>query len=61
MKYFVTFEVYASTVIEVEANSENEARDIANEKCYCPTLCHQCSNDIEVSDIGEIVDIQEAE
>lgn len=57
MKYLVVFEVYASTTVEVEAGSEEEARDLANEKAYCPSVCQYCANEVEISDIGDITEV----
>jgi len=61
MKYFVTFEVYASTTIEIAADSEEEARIIALDTYHCPSLCHHCARELEIHDVGEITDIQEDE
>ena len=58
-KYSVQFEVYASTVVIVEAESEEQAREIALQNAYAPCLCHQCSDDVEIGDIGDITEVLE--
>jgi hypothetical protein len=41
--YQVLFTTGASTVVEVEADSPEEARELADEKFKEPMLCAQCS------------------
>lgn len=41
--YQVMFTTGASTVIEVEADSVEEARQLADEQFDPPTICAQCS------------------
>lgn len=60
-KYGVTFIVYSSMTIEVEANSEEEACELAEKKAYEPSLCHQCSDELEVDSVGDIVQVIEIE
>lgn len=55
MKFYVTFEVYASTTIEVEADTKEEAEEIAKDAVYAPSLCHQCSRHLDIGDVGEIL------
>jgi len=57
MKYLVHFKLYASTMVEVEAESEEQAREKAEENFEPVCLCHQCANDVEISDVGEIVEV----
>lgn len=59
MKYHVIFEVYASTTVTVEADSEEQARDKAYKEVG-PSLCHQCSNELNIDDVGEIVAVEAA-
>jgi len=60
MKYWVTFEVYASQTVEVEASSEEQARERAYRKAGV-SLCHECSRDIDIADIGEITNVEAVE
>ena len=41
--YQVLFTTSASTIVEVEADSPDEARELADEKFESPYLCAQCS------------------
>jgi hypothetical protein len=59
MKYFVTFEVFASTTIEVHADSEEQAREQACKRVHV-SLCHQCASDLNIDDVGEITHVEEA-
>lgn len=59
MKYHVIFEVYASTTVTVEADSEEQARELASQEVHV-SLCHQCSHDLNVDDVGEIVAVEAA-
>jgi hypothetical protein len=45
MKYYVVFEVHASTTVEVEADSEEQARELAYDTVEHITVCAQCSRD----------------
>lgn len=42
MKYTIHFDGYASASVEVEADSLEEAQELAYDKMP-PTLCHHCS------------------
>jgi cytochrome c5 len=57
MKYRVTFEVYASATVTVDADSEEQAREKAGKKVW-PTLCHECSHEIDISGIGELTHVE---
>ena len=59
MKYFVHFSLYASKVVEVEADNEDQAREKAEENFEPVCLCHQCAHDVEIGDVGEIVAVTE--
>ena len=48
--YMVVFTTGASSVIEVEASSVEEARKLANKRFDGPSLCHQCSRHINLGD-----------
>jgi hypothetical protein len=54
-RYFVCVTYDASVTIEVEADSEEEARDKALEEAPHVSLCHQCAGKIEVN--GDPMDI----
>ena len=56
-KWAVTLLVDASVFVEVEAETEDEAKTKAWEQAPSPSVCHQCSRDLE---IGEIYEIAEA-
>lgn len=58
-KYRVTFEIYASSTVEVEADSEEQAKQKASKKVW-PTLCHECSDEVEISGIGELTNVSKA-
>jgi len=59
-KYLVAFQVYATTWVEVEADSEEEAKEKAEQEINEPTLCHQCADEVEIDGVGDVVGIQEA-
>ncbi len=58
--YYVTFEIFASTTVQVEADSEDEAREKACKKAGGVSLCHQCSRVVSIDDVGEITNVSEA-
>lgn len=58
-KWSVHFEVYASTAIEVEAETEEEASDKAWDTVQSPSICYHCARKIDIGGIGESVDIYE--
>jgi hypothetical protein len=60
-KYSVDFVVYASVAVVVEAESEEEAREKAEAEVTEPTLCHQCSDEVEICSIGDITSVSEIE
>jgi len=57
-KYSVLFAIHASTSVVVEADSESEARDKAVDEVG-PCLCWQCSKQISVDEVGEILEVIE--
>lgn len=59
MKYYVTFDVYGSATVEVCAGSEDEAKEKASKRIHV-SLCHQCSRELNVDDIGEITNVEPA-
>lgn len=58
-KYFVTFALDASFTVNVEATSEEEAKELALEEALPPTLCHHCSRKLSIGDIGEVIEAGE--
>lgn len=60
-KYKVTLVVDASVTVEVEADSEEEARDKAEKIVEHPCLCHYCAGQLDVGDFTGEVSVEEAE
>ena len=56
MKYTVVLVAGATTVVDVEANTADEAREKACEEAYV-SLCHQCAHDVTVGDEWEPVQV----
>lgn len=52
MKYLVSMSTGASGVVEVEADSPDEAVDKACEEMYV-SICHQCAREVTVGDEWE--------
>lgn len=59
-KYNVAVQVYATMYMTVEADSEEEAREKAEQEAYEPSLCYQCSDEVEIDGLGEVVSVTEA-
>ncbi len=59
MKYTVSFIVHATTYVEVEADSEEEAREKAKYVAEEPCLCWQCANALEIGCLGDIANVEE--
>jgi hypothetical protein len=59
-KYLVIFNVHASASAEVKAESREEAEEKAARKVH-PSVCHQCARDVQIGDVGEVVDMIELE
>ena len=61
MKYTVIYAVHASTWVDVEfPEGELPTRAQIIEKAdneVGPSLCHQCSSELEIGDIGEVADV----
>lgn len=51
-KYTVSVPIYANYFVKVEADSESEAIEKA-EKQFIPSLCCQCSDNIELGEFDE--------
>lgn len=58
-RYSVIVTVDASVYIEVDAENEDQAKEIAMEKVSSPCLCHQCSREVDIGDILEAVEATE--
>jgi len=58
-KWSVTVLVDASVTVEVEAETAEEARELALGKAETPGLCHYCSNSLDVGDPYRAMDPQE--
>ena len=60
--YEVTFQVFGTLTTTVEAEDFEQAKEKAYDSAYVPSLCYQCSNEIELhDDVGEIIDIYKVE
>lgn len=60
MKFTVLYEVYASTYVEVDlpkGSTREQIIEAADEKGPHASVCCQCSEDIEVSDIGGVLEV----
>lgn len=57
MKYYVTFDVSATTTIVVEADSEDDAKSKAWDEVQAPVLCHHCADEVEIGDIADILEV----
>lgn len=51
MKYLVIGLLHANTSAVVEASSPESAIELAEGELGCPSLCHQCSNEVDLGDI----------
>ena len=60
-RWRVFFSIGASTAVEVEADTRQGAIDRAYEEACPPTLCHHCSDRIELGDIVDAVDVEEVD
>lgn len=57
MRYTAVFLVSASTSVEVEADSREEAETKAWEAVRNPRLCHHCSRQVDIGDVYELSDL----
>lgn len=60
MQYTVFFEVMATISTEVEADSADEAKALAEAKILMPGLCHECAQEVQLNDIIEITEVVES-
>ena len=49
--YNVSVLVDATVMVRVKAKNPDEAQQIAEERAYVPSLCHCCSERLELGDI----------
>ncbi|SER56025.1 hypothetical protein SAMN05216409_1511, partial [Pseudomonas lutea] len=55
-EYNVMFEVFASTSVTVQADSVEQAKALAEIEAST-SLCHNCSRSLNVSDVGEVLEV----
>lgn len=55
-KYFVRIPYFCTVMVEVEADSPAEAIDLAVSNAF-PSLCHQCSDEIEMDAMNDDAEI----
>lgn len=58
MKYRAFFTVATTCSVEVEADSEEAAEEKAWELVDVPSLCWQCSRQLDVGDILDMVEVE---
>lgn len=58
-KYSVCFSVDATTIVKVEASSEEEAKEKAWREVCAPSVCCQCSREIEIGEVLEAIEVVE--
>lgn len=58
-KYRVLISVDATVSVVVDANSEAEAKEKAMEVADRPSICHQCSDQVEIGDLIDVLDVVE--
>lgn len=54
-KWRIGFEVMATYWVEVDAESPEEAEQLAEEISPTPSLCHSCSDYLDIDECGEAV------
>jgi hypothetical protein len=55
-KYRVRIPYFCTVLVEVEAENEEEAKDAAVSEVY-PSLCHECSNTVEMDEMNDDAEI----
>jgi hypothetical protein len=60
-RFSVMFEVFSSTIVEVDAETPEEAREKASEQVSVPCLCWQCAKELDANEIGEVLEVLEVE
>jgi hypothetical protein len=51
---------HATVFVEVDAENKKEAEEKALDEAY-PSLCHQCSNEIQIDEINDSAEIDISE
>ncbi|MGZ3235773.1 MAG: hypothetical protein ACXU8A_00185 [Burkholderiaceae bacterium] len=57
MKYRVSMTVDATLTVEVEAENEEQAKELAWDIAEAPCLCHHCSDQVDVGDLMEVCSV----
>ena len=52
MKWTVMIPIHASTIVEVEADTKEEAIQKGYEEA-APSLCHQCSHEVQIDCLND--------
>jgi hypothetical protein len=55
-RYSVIITVDASVTVEVDAENEEQAKELAMEQASHPCICHQCSNEIDIGDLQDAIE-----
>lgn len=57
--YSVLYEVYASTSVDITVPVGTSRDDIIAlaDKEVCASVCHQCSKEVEISDVGPVLEV----
>lgn len=58
-KYSVMLLVDASITFKVEAESAEQAAELAMAQAPNPSVCHQCSDEVSVGEIIEVAEVLE--
>lgn len=58
-KWSVMFSVDATVTVEVEAETKEQARGLAQAMVETPSICHQYSKQMEVGEVMEILEVIE--
>lgn len=58
-RYSVMFTVDASVTVDVDAENEEQAKERAWAQVSSPSVCHQCSREVEVGEIMDLVEVLE--
>jgi len=57
VKFDVMLKVSASVIVQVDADSEEEARQMVEDEMPIPCLCHHCADNVDLSDDGVIIGV----
>jgi len=56
-KYLVRIPWHCTFLVKVDAEDENEAKEKAETSAEYPSLCHYCSEEIEIDEMNDDIDI----